>query len=130
MQAQSVGPHPSNNTLALAGFQDNGSARFDGTQPAASSWTQVDAADSGFTLFDQLSPQFAYHTSATTSAGPSGSRSSDTGVSFSSASSTSTLRAAMSSANDTGAAYYPPLALDPSAAQRAIFGARSIDIAS
>ncbi|HZC46112.1 MAG TPA: hypothetical protein VE243_06525, partial [Candidatus Acidoferrum sp.] len=32
-QVQSVGPHPTNSNVALAGFQDNGTARYDATQP-------------------------------------------------------------------------------------------------
>ena len=129
MQAQSIGPHPSDSTLALAGFEDNGTAHLDSTQPAASSWTQVDSLDSGFAMFDQLTPQFAYHTSATNSAGASVARSTDAGLTFNS-SPTAALRAAMASLNDSGAAYYPPIATDPAIAQRVMFGAHSIYVSS
>lgn len=130
MQAQSVGPHPSSNTLALAGLQDNGTARFDGTQPAASSWTQVDGLEGGFALFDQANPTFAYHTFATTSSGPSVARSSNAGVSFSSTASSAALQTAMASAGDSGAAYYPPIASDPAVAERVMFGAHSIYVSN
>jgi hypothetical protein len=131
MQAQSIGPHPTDNALALAGFQDNGTARFDGTQPAASSWTDVEGLDGGFALFDSVNPAFAYHTFATTtSAGPSVSRSTNAGVSFSSASSSAALQAAMASVHDTGAAYYPPIAGDPAVAERVMFGAHSIYVSN
>jgi hypothetical protein len=86
LQAQSIGPHPTNNSIALAGFQDNGTARFDGTQPPASGWTQVDGLDGGIALFDAQNALFAYHVFAT------------------SASTTTALRAAMAAANDPGAA--------------------------
>ena len=131
MQAQSIGLHPTNNALALAGFQDNGTARFDGTQPAASSWTNVDGLDGGFAMFDSVNPAFAYHTFATTtSAGPLVSRSTDAGVTFSSASPSAALQAAMVSVHDTGAAYYPPIAGDPAVAQRVMFGAHSIYVSN
>ena len=51
-QAQSVGPHPTNSSVVLAGFQDNGTALFNAAQPPASSWTEVDNLDGGFALFD------------------------------------------------------------------------------
>ncbi len=130
MQAQSVGPHPTDNTLALAGLQDNGTARFDSTQPLASSWTEVDGLDGGFTLFDRVNPTFAYHTFATTLAGPVVARSTNAGVSFSFASSSAALQAAMASVGDTGAAYYPPIAGDPAVAQRVMFGAHSIYVSN
>ena len=52
-QAQSVGPHPTNSYVAIAGFQDNGTALYNATQPPASSWTEVDNLDGGFALFER-----------------------------------------------------------------------------
>src|SRR5580692_10344629 len=86
-QAQSVGPHPFSNTVVIAGFQDNGTARYYATQPPASSWTQVDNLDGGFALFDWNNPSFAYHSFATIAAGAWVSRSTDGGLTFNSASS-------------------------------------------
>jgi hypothetical protein len=129
-QAQSVGPHPTNSTLAIAGFQDNGTARFDGTQPPASSWTEVDGLDGGFALFDTVNPLFAYHTFATTSAGAWVSRSTDGGVTFNSAASSAALQTAMATAGDPGAAYFPPLVSDPAVAQRVLFGAHAVYVSS
>jgi hypothetical protein len=129
-QAQSVGPHPTNSNLAIAGFQDNGTARFDATQPPASSWTEVDNLDGGFALFDTVNPTFAYHTFATTSAGAWVSRSTDGGVTFNSDVSSAALQTAMATAGDSGAAYFPPLASDPSVAQRVLFGAHSVYVSN
>ena len=129
-QAQSVGPHPTNSRVAIAGFQDNGTARFDANQPPASSWTQVDNLDGGFALFDTLSPQFAYHSFATTTAGAWVSRSTDGGLTFNSAASSAALQAVMAIASDNGAAYFPPLASDPAVAQRVLFGAHSVYVSN
>ncbi|HEY6298685.1 MAG TPA: hypothetical protein VIW95_03490 [Candidatus Binatus sp.] len=125
-QAQSVGPHPGDNTVVLAGFQDNGTGRYNAGQPPASSWTEVDNLDGGFALFDTLNPLFAYHSFATTTAGAWVSRSTDGGVTFNSAASSAALQTAMATAGDAGAAYFPPLASDPALAQRVLFGAHSV----
>jgi hypothetical protein len=129
-QAQSVGPHPSNSNVVLAGLVDNGTARFDATQPPASSWTEVDNLDGGFALFDIVNPLFAYHSFATTAAGAWISRSTDGGTTFSSASSSAALQTAMAAAGDPGAAYFPPLASDPAVAQRVLFGAHSVYVSN
>ncbi len=129
-QAQSVAPHPTNSSLVLAGFQDNGTALFNAADPPASSWTQVDNDDGGFALFDPVNPQFAYHTFATNSAGPWISCSTNAGVTFESASSSAALQAAMDAAGDAGAAYYPPLADDPAVAEHVLFGAHSVYVSN
>ena len=116
--------------VVLAGFQDNGTALFNAAQPPASSWTEVDNLDGGFALFDIVNPQFAYHTFATTAAGPWVSRSTDGGATFTSAASSAALQAAMASAGDSGAAYFPPLASDPAVAQRVLFGAHSVYVSN
>jgi hypothetical protein len=129
-QAQSVGPHPTNSTVAIAGFQDNGTALFNAAEPPASSWTEVDNLDGGFALFDTVNPRFAYHTFATTSAGPSVARSTNGGVTFNFAASSAALQTAMAMAGDEGAAYYPPLASDPAVAERVLFGAHSVYVSN
>ena len=129
-QADSVGPHPTDSTVAIAGFHDNGTALFNAAEPAASSWTEVDGVDGGFALFDMVNPIFAYHTLATTSAGPWVSRSTDGGATFNSAASSAALQAAMAAAGDRGAGYYPPLASDPAVAGRVMFGAHSIYVSN
>jgi hypothetical protein len=129
-QADSVGPHPTNSAVALAGFQDNGTALFDATQPPASSWSEVDNLDGGFALFDTVNPLFAYHTFATTSVGAWVSRSTDGGVTFNSAASSAALQTAMATVGDDGAAYYPPLASDPAVAERVLFGAHSVYVSN
>ena len=129
-QAQSVGPHPTNSSVMLAGFQDNGTARFDATKPPASSWSQVDNLDGGFALFDTVNPLFAYHTFATTTVGPWVSRSTDGGVTFNSASSSTALQTAMATAGDEGAAYFPPIASDPTVAEHVLFGAHSVYVSN
>jgi hypothetical protein len=129
-QAQSIGPHPTNSNVTIAGFQDNGTARFDATKAPASSWTEVDNLDGGFALFDLVNPLFAYHTFATTSVGPWVARSTDGGMTFSSAASSAVLQAAMAAAGDRGAAYYPPLASDPAVAGRVLFGAHSVYVSN
>ena len=77
-QIQGIGPHPTNNSLLIAGFQDNGTERFTGSP----GWKEVDIGDGGFALFDHSNPNFAYHTLATTGRGPLLSTSSDGGVSW------------------------------------------------
>ena len=129
-QADSVGPHPTDSAVVISGFQDNGTGRFDATQTPASSWTQVDNFDGGFALFDAVNPRFAYHTFATTTAGPWVSRSTDGGATFSSASSSAALQTVMTTAGDAGAAYFPPLASDPAVAQRVLFGAHSVYVSN
>jgi hypothetical protein len=129
-QAQSVGPHPGDNTVVLAGFQDNGTGRYNAGQPPASSWTEVDNLDGGFALFDTLNPLFAYHSFATTTSGAWVSRSTDGGVTFNSAASSAALQTAMATAGDDGAAYFPPIASDPAVAQRVLFGAHSVYVSN
>ena len=76
-QIQGIGPHPTDNTKLLAGFQDNGTQLYTGTL----GWNTVETGDGGFALFDALDPNFAYHTFAT-SGGPQPSRSTDGGLTW------------------------------------------------
>jgi hypothetical protein len=123
---QSVAPDPDNSATVLAGLGANGTARIDSTASPATSWTQVDGYDGGMVAYDAVNPALAYHTFATTGAGPAVAVSSDGGQSWSSTAPTSALRSAMAAAGDAGAAYYPPLAVDPSTAGRVMFGAHSV----
>lgn len=129
-QAQSVGPHPTDSNVVLAGFIDNGTALYNATQPPASSWSEVDNLDGGFALFDLVNPLFAYHSFATTAAGAWVSRSTNGGATFSSAASSAALQTAMATAGDPGAAYFPPLASDPAVAERVFFGAHSVYVSN
>jgi hypothetical protein len=129
-QIQSLGPHPTDANVMLAGLQDNGTARFDGTAPLAAAWSEVDGLGGGTAIFDPVDPTYAYDTFATTASGPALARSTDSGATWSASESTAALRAAMSTALDAGAAYYPPLAADPDRAERVLFGAHSIYVST
>ncbi len=123
---QSVGPNPSNDNVTLAGSAGNGTVRFNGAatpQP----WNAVDNGDSGFALFDRVNPTFAYHSFMTTLAGSIGiSRSTDSGLTWNGAQPTFTLQGAMAAANDAGAGFFPPMAVDPLISRRVFFGAHSV----
>jgi len=129
-QTQSAGPHPTNSTVVIAGFQDNGTALYNAAQPPASSWTEMDGLDGGLALFDIVNPLFAYHTFATTSVGPWVACSSNGGATFNSAAASAALQTALATAGDAGAGYYPPLASDPAVAQRVLFGAHSVYVSN
>lgn len=126
-QVQALGLDPTLSTTLIAGFQDLGTGRYDGTQPPQAGFTAVDGQDGGFAIFDIANPSFAYHTFATTGAGPSVARSSDGGKTWTSTAPTAALRAAM--AADV-AAFYPPIAGDPAIAQRVMFGAHSVYVSA
>ncbi len=129
-QVQSVGPHPTDNALALAGMSDNGTGLGNNSMPLAAAWGQVDALDGAFAIFDQMDPSLAYHVFATTSAGASIGRSTDGGTSWTSDAPTAALGAALASNSDAGAGFYPPLAADPAQAGRVLFGAHSVYVSS
>jgi hypothetical protein len=125
-QVQSVGPNPSNNSALLAGLQDNGTVLYNGS----SGWDATDQLDGGFALFDQVNPSFAYHTYETFPAGPIIAGSTDGGSTWSYGAPTILIRSAMAAANDKGAGFYPPLASDPSVAERVLFGAHSVYVST
>jgi len=129
-QIQSVGPHPTDANTILAGLQSNGTARFDGTQLPQLAWSEVDGLEGGFALFDPTNPTLAYHTYATTPAGPAVACSTDGGSTWVAGAPTNSLRAAMTAAGDHGAAYFPPLAVDPALAGRILFGAHSVYVST
>ncbi|MGB6555543.1 MAG: hypothetical protein WBE78_18770 [Candidatus Binataceae bacterium] len=125
-EVQSVGPHPTNNSLVLAGMSDNGTGLGNSSMPLSAAWGQVDTLDGAFAIFDPMNPARAYHVFATTSAGPAIAQSTDGGTSWTSAAPTQALRAALASNGDAGAGFYPPLAADPSQPGRVMFGAHSV----
>ncbi|MHB8383886.1 MAG: hypothetical protein ACYDC3_16280 [Candidatus Binataceae bacterium] len=129
-EVQSVGPHPTNNALVLAGMSDNGTGLGNTAMPLKSAWGQVDTLDGAFAIFDQLNPLRAYHVFATTSAGPAIAESIDGGSSWNSPAPTQALRAALASNADAGAGFYPPLAADPAQSGRVMFGAHSVYVSA
>ncbi|HXW85304.1 MAG TPA: choice-of-anchor D domain-containing protein, partial [Candidatus Binataceae bacterium] len=125
-QVQSVAPHPSDSTRALAGLGTNGIAALG----ASDSWNAVDEPDGGMASFDMVNPTFAYHTFASAGGAPSIAVSSDGGQSWASTGPSAALRVAMSAAGDSGAGYYPPIASDPANAERVLFGAHFIYVST
>ncbi len=125
-QIQGVGPHPTNNGLLIAGFQDNGTQRFTGSP----GWNLVDIGDGGFALFDHSNPNFAYHTRATIGLGPVLSRSSDGGTNWDFSNPTASIQNLLNMVHDPGAVFYPPLASDPTVAERVFFGAHGIYVST
>jgi hypothetical protein len=129
-EVQSVGPHPTNSELVLAGMSDNGTGLGNSSMPLAAAWGQVDTLDGAFAIFDPTNPSLAYHVFATTSAGPAIAESADGGTSWTSAAPTQALRAVLASNGDAGAGFYPPLAADPAQAGRVMVGAHSVYVSS
>ncbi len=123
-QIQGIGPHPTDATQMLAGFQDNGTQLFAGKF----NWNAVETGDGGFALFDHSNPSFAYHTFAS-SPGPVISRSSDGGSTWDSSTPTAGLGSVLIG-DDTSPAFYPPLATDPSVAQRVLFGSHRVYVST
>src|SRR5579875_594487 len=114
-QIQAVGPHPFDSNKLLAGFQDNGTELFTGTQ----GWNFVDAGDGGFVLFDQIMPAFAYHTYAGAGSPPI-ARSTDGGVTWANVS--GNLKTLLTKVGSADGSFYPPLAVDPTVVQRVFIG--------
>jgi hypothetical protein len=123
-QVQAIGPHPTDNNRALAGFQDNGTQRYSG----GLAWDFAETGDGGFALYDHLDPTFVYHTFASvgTPSVPVISTSTDGALTWSGRVPTMTVRQQMNAVMDPGSGFYPPLATDPSVAHRVLFGAHRI----
>ena len=130
-QAQSVGPHPTNSSVVMAGFQDNGTALYNA---GAAAGVELDAGGQS-----RRRIRAVRHSSIRCSRiirsrprrpGAWVSRSTDGGVTFNSAASSAALQTAMATAGDRGAAYFPPLASDPAVAQRVLFGAHSVYVSN
>ena len=69
-QIQAIKPNPADNTKLIAGFQDNGTQIYSGSQgwPVGGgtelSGGGTKTGDGGFALFDQVDPDVVYHTFA------------------------------------------------------------------
>ncbi len=132
-QIQGLGSNWSSPSTVLAGFQDNGTQMYSGS----AGWPAVEGGDGGVTLFDHLpDPKkntvfWAYHTFASGYSQYGGqypdiSMSEDGGNTWNSSGPTTALYNTMKSANDAGAIFYPPFAVDPFNAHRILFGAHSV----
>ena len=69
-QIQGIGPHPWDNAILIAGFQDNGTQLYSGSQgwPVGGGneeYEGTETGDGGFALYDQIDPTSVYHTFAT-----------------------------------------------------------------
>ena len=100
--------HPTNNTIALAGTQDNGSQMYGGSVE----WNEITCGDGGFSVIDQTTPTNMYTTcdgvevQKSTSSGAFGSwNDSDEGI----------------DTNDAGQ-FIPPMVADPSNSSALYFG--------
>lgn len=141
---QSVGPHPTNATKLIAGFEGNGTQLFSGS---VSGWAAPDSetGDGGFAFYDPNDPNFLYHDfsldevdSAVISA------SSDGGVTWCSAPNASipacntsgvpqwtpALLSLLSVVRDPGPVFYPAMAVDPKVAHRVWFGGHSVYVST
>jgi hypothetical protein len=129
-QIQTVAPHPTSNTVVLAGAEDNGTMLAAPSVSSPAKWNSVDTFDGGFVTFDKTQPSIAYHSFATGPSGPAVADSFDGGSTWSSGGPTAALRAAMLAASDGGAVFFPPLASDPGNAQRVLFGAHFVYVSN
>jgi hypothetical protein len=143
-QVQTVGVHPTNTNIAIAGFQDNGTQLYSG---AVGTWVGPDteSGDGGFSIIDPNDPTHLYHDFSTSSFALNGlliSESINSGASWCSATITGpnacnapdawtpNLTAAMAAVDDPGPAVYPPLAVDPKTAYRVFFGAHGVYVST
>jgi BNR-Asp box repeat len=121
-QIQGIGPHPTDNTRLLAGFQDNGTQLYTGTV----GWQMVETGDGGFALFGSADPSFAYHTFAT-SGGPTPARSTDGGLTWNDDGPVNSLNKVI---GKDIFGFYPPLAGDPSSGPRVMIGGHLIYVST
>ena len=142
-QIQGIGPHPTNSTKLIAGFQDNGTQLFSGSQ---GNWVGPDSetGDGGFSFYDNLDPNYVYHDFSLDEVDHEAiSASSDGGVTWCSAPNnfnqcntfgalkwTPNLQALLNQVHDPGPVFYPALAVDPSVAHRVFFGAHSVYVST
>lgn len=124
-QIQGIGPHPSDSNRMLAGFQDNATQLYAGS----AGWNVVlESGDTGFALFDQVNPSFAYEASpGDPMKFPFLARSGDGGMTWDT-SPTNAIQAAGLLPNTS--AFYPPLAVDPAVSQRVFFGAHTVFVST
>ena len=119
--AQGIGPHPTNNSILLGGFQGTGILHYTGSL----TWNLVDYGDGngGFALFDHTNPTFAYHSLSSAGSAAVIARSTDGGLTWDYADPTNAIGALMQNVSDTGPVFYPPIASDPVVAKRVLVGA-------
>ncbi len=142
-QIQGIGPHPTDPTKLIAGFQDNGTQLFSGS---VGNWVGPDSetGDGGFSFYDNLDPNFVYHDFSLDEVDHEAiSASSDGGNTWCSAPNnfnqcntfgkpewTPALQNLLNQVKDIGPVFYPPLAVDPTTAHRVFFGAHSVYVSS
>jgi hypothetical protein len=138
---QTVGPHPTNNSLVWAGFEGAGTEQYNGTVTNPNSnWVfpTSEAGDGGFVMYDPSNNGYVYHTYSNDNL--------DTNVSFAYSSNggntwtsgtpstkgtpSYNLTQALIANGDTGAAFYPPIAVDPTTPHRVFFGAHSLYVSN
>ena len=142
-QIQGIGPHPTDPTKLIAGFQDNGTQLFSGS---VSNWFGPDSetGDGGFEFYDPIDPNFLYHDFSLDEVNHAQiSASSDGGQTWCSAPDpinppctvfgqqwTPALQTVINGVNDPGPVFYPALAVDPTVAHRVWFGAHSVYVST
>jgi hypothetical protein len=142
-QVQGIGPHPTDPTKLIAGFQDNGTQLFNGS---LAGWVGPDSetGDGGFSFYDILDPKYLYHDFSLDEIDHEAiSASSDGGNTWCSAPNnnnqcntfgklewTPNLQALLNQTKDIGPVFYPALAVDPTVAHRVFFGAHSVYVSS
>jgi hypothetical protein len=119
----------------IAGFQDNGTQIYTGSQgwPVGGGTEMAgggsETGDGGFASFDQIDPNVLYHTFAsgtdTCTSCPFLSLSTNGGLHWDT-SPTTAIEAALKAAKDGGAAFYPPLVPDPAIPYRVLVGAQGV----
>ncbi len=142
-QIQGIGPHPTDSTKLIAGFQNHGTQIYHGL---VSNWFAPDSetGDGGFALYDRVDPNFVYHdfsldqlhsalVSASTDGGQtwcSAPAASPAGCNVFGNQWSPALRTLINAVADPGPAFYPPLAVDPTVAHRVWFGSHSIYVST
>ncbi len=141
-QIQGIGPHPTDSTQLVAGFQDNGTQLYSGS---VSTWFAPDTetGDGGFAFFDPTNPAFVYHDFSTDEInGALISASSNGGQTWCSAPTSSApcnvgdqewspaLQTQLTNDSDIGPAFYAPIAVDPTVAQRVFYGAHGVYVST
>ncbi len=141
-QIQGIGPHPTDNTKAIAGFQNNGTQLYSGQ---VGTWVgpNSESGDGGFEFYDQIDPTFLYHGFSFGNPNFLISESKDGGATWCHAPAASpaacnvgdsewspNLGSQESAAGDPGPSFFPPLAVDPAVAHRVFFGAHGIYVST
>ena len=142
-QIQGIGPHPTDSTKLIAGFQDNGTQLYSNS---VANWFTPDSetGDGGFEFYDVQDPNYVYHDFSLDEIDHAQiSASSDGGQDWCSAPDqtnphcavfgqqwTTNLQTLLNSVGDEGPVFYPPLAVDPNVAHRVWFAAHSVYVST